>query len=293
MMNFKFIRFLSLICFAGILITCNTKQQVEATSAPADPYDPSKPVSRIAFGSCNKHDVKPVLWDDIAKADPDVWIWLGDIIYGDTEDVQLLETKYEKQNNVAGYNTVKESASIVGIWDDHDYGANNSGKEYPKKAESRDILFDFLELPDQHPARSREGAYHSMVFGPDGKRVKIILLDVRYFRDLRPGEKATQLQLDTSDILGEAQWNWLASELDPGSAELFILCSGIQMLHEQHPYEKWSNYPAAHKRLLHLIKSSGLENIILLSGDRHLGEISKISLEGRSTPLYEITSSGM
>ena len=141
------------------------------------------PLTTIAFGSCDHQDYAPKLWDRILEQHPQLWIWGGDNVYGDTYQMDTLRAKYARQLAQPGYRKLTETAAITGTYDDHDYGLNDGGKEYTKRAESRDVLFDFLGLPKNDPARRRTGAYHSRVFGPVGRQVKVINLDTRYFRD--------------------------------------------------------------------------------------------------------------
>ena len=70
----------------------------------------------------------------------------------------------------------------MAVWDDHDYGENDAGLEYPQKAESQQIFLDFLNEPGDSVRRKSPGIYDSIILGPDGKRVQFILLDTRYFR---------------------------------------------------------------------------------------------------------------
>jgi alkaline phosphatase D len=93
-------------------------------------------------------------------------------------------------------------------------------------------------------------------------------------------------------ILGEAQWRWLASRLrEP--ALLRILVSGIQVIPDGHCYEKWANFPRERARLFDLIRDSGVNGVVLVSGDRHLAEISMLPAVGVGHPLYELTTSGL
>ena len=48
--------------------------------------------SKIAFGSCSKFDYGTDIWPFISKEKPDLWIWLGDIVYADTDNKRI--TKY-------------------------------------------------------------------------------------------------------------------------------------------------------------------------------------------------------
>jgi len=242
-------------------------------------------LQRIAFGSCAHQDKPQPIWQAIRAAEPDLWIWMGDIVYGDTEDMEVLAEKYGQLAKLPGYAALARSTPVIGVWDDHDYGANNAGKEYLKKAQSQQVLLDFLGVPESSPRRQREGVYHSRVFGPEGRRVQTILLDARYHRD-SPGPEG--------DVLGEAQWRWLEERLEEPAA-LRLVVSGVQVLPEEHPYEKWANFPKARQRLLRLLAAAAGGDIVLLSGDRHIAEISRLDEEGAplDAPLYEITSSSL
>ena len=62
---------------------------------------------------------------------------------------------------------------------------------------------------------------------------------------------------------------------------------------DEHPYEKWGNFPNERKRLFRLITTIKPKNLLILSGDRHMAKISKMQIEGLPYPLYDFTSSGM
>jgi alkaline phosphatase D len=251
-------------------------------------------IEKIAFGSCNRHDMEQPMWQFIDKNEADLWIWLGDIIYGDTRDMKVLKKKYILQKKNKEYKKFGTQTGIIGIWDDHDYGENNAGKEYPKRKESKDLLFEFLEVPRSNPASKREGAYQSYSFGPEGKRIKVILLDCRYFSDKpQRDENGFDIPDPSLDILGKAQWKWLHEELKNSTADIHIIGNGIQVIPEEHPYEKFANFPTTRKKLFDMFETFKPKNLILLSGDRHIAEFSKISLENYPHDIYEITSSGL
>lgn len=253
-------------------------------------------LSTIAFGSCNKPGKGDDIWTSIASQNPDLWIWLGDNIYGDTENMDLFRKKYERQEAVPQYASFRRAVPIYGIWDDHDYGVNDGDKFYSKKKESRDLLFDFLDVPSDHPAWKREGAYQSYTFGSKNKKVKLLLLDGRYFRDpLEADQNSDQRYLpnEEGDILGEAQWTWLEKELSHSDAQIHIIACGIQFIPTEQLYEKWANFPKARQRFFDLLTKTKPKNPILLSGDRHIAECSQIIIPGFQHPIYEITASGM
>ena len=105
--------------------------------------------------------------------------------------------------------------------DDHDFGVNDGGADFAQKDVSQGLFLDFLGVPKDSPRRAQHGVYTSYTFGPIGRQVKILLLDARYHRP-PPGSDG--------DILGEAQWNWLETELHQSQAQLHFIASGTNPL---------------------------------------------------------------
>jgi len=252
-----------------------------------------KPLDTIAFGSCNRQNLPQVIWPAINQNNPDVWVWLGDNIYGDSQEMSVLKQKYDMVLQEPGYNQLKANAKIIGTWDDHDYGLNDGGKEFKQREQSQQLFWDFIGEPANSPRRQQQGVYSSHTYGPEGKQVKVILLDSRYHRDsLARINKVYQVN-QTGDMLGEEQWKWLENELRNSKAQINIIGNGIQVLPEEQIFEKWANFPASRKRLLDLLAATKTPGVILISGDRHIAEISKTEIAGLNYPLYEVTSSGM
>jgi alkaline phosphatase D len=252
-----------------------------------------KSLHRMAFGSCNRQDAPQPLWKPILADRPDLWVWMGDNIYGDSPVMDTLRAKYALQNDNPDYQRLKASTPLIGVWDDHDYGINDGGKYFVQKKDSRNLMFDFLDVPANSPDRQREGGYSAHTYGEGEQQVKVILLDARYFRDsLVRVDRVYQIN-STGQILGDAQWKWLENELKTSTARVNFIVSGIQFLPTEHAYEKWANFPQEREKLLNLIASSGVQNPILLSGDRHIAEIMKLVDSRFPNGLYEVTASGL
>ncbi len=183
-------------------------------------------------------------------------------MYGRADDLPDLARRYSSQKAQPDYTALRKQARIVGVWDDNDYGVSNGGADNPHKTESQKLLLDFLDEPADSPRRAQAGVQAAYTFGPPGKQVKLILLDGRYHRT-------------ASDPLGPEQWLWLEQQLTGSTADLHLIGSGIQVIASEHPYEKWANFPGARRRLFDLIAKTKARNVIILSGDRHLGEISR------------------
>ena len=270
-----------LLCTLAVFLVMS----LSAQSALAHyPRDFSQSITRIGLGSCNHQDDAQPQWNILSRHNIDLWLWLGDIIYADTEDMDAMGRMYDAQFDREDYSVFRKTVPIVGTWDDHDYGENNSGKWYSKKKESQQLLLDFLEEPDHSPRRSREGVYAAYTFGPPGRQVKFILLDNRYFAD-EPGPEG--------DILGESQWDFLSTELNASTAQFTFIGSGTQVLALDQPFENWDNFPHSRRRLLDVIRDSHKGGVILLSGDRHIHEISVVNDESVRYPLIDFTASGL
>jgi alkaline phosphatase D len=257
------------------------------------------PLTRIALGSCARQTEPQPIWDSVVKAKPDLFLFLGDNIYGDSRDMNVLRAKYAQLAEKSGFQKLRTACPIFAIWDDHDYGANDAGAEYPMKVESQKLFLDFFGEPANSSRRRREGIYHAILFGPQGRRVQMILLDTRYFRGplnakpREPGKGTRYLpNPDTSvTMLGEPQWKWLEEQLRV-PADVRIIASSIQVVSQEHDSEKWMNLPHERERLYRLIRDTGANGVLFVSGDVHRGEISAMD-GGVGYPLYDLTSSGL
>ncbi|XLS30423.1 alkaline phosphatase D family protein [Flavobacteriaceae bacterium M23B6Z8] len=252
----------------------------------------------LAFGSCNKASLPNLLWDDILKDKPDVWIWGGDIVYADTDDPRRLKSFYDRQLNVEGYQKLVKETDILGTWDDHDYGLNDGGAFFSFKDESQKFFLDFLQLPQDDPRRERKGIYHSVEYNPEGGKIKIIILDTRYFRtdlteDTETSKRYKPNTYGDGTLLGTEQWEWLQQQLNDSDADFNVVVSSIQMLSDKHGYETWGNFPHEVAKFKALVKNSGAKGVIVLSGDRHISDFSKVRIDGVPYPLIDFTSSGL
>jgi len=257
--------------------------------------------TQILFGSCSHQDKDMPIFDAILNEPKDAFIFLGDNIYGDTEDMQILAQKYVKLGNNPGIKSLRASTPVFATWDDHDFGENDAGKHYAFKQASKTIMLDFWGVPKDSLRRSRpDGLYGSYIVGEASKAIRIILPDLRYQRD--DLESVGQLEYLTSrkpkdmgpyskssgSMLGEKQWQWLEAELQKPEP-IKIIGSSLQVLSDFTGWEAWSNFDDK-ERLFGLIKKHKVNGVLLISGDTHWGEISKVQLD---YPLYDVTSSGL
>jgi alkaline phosphatase D len=277
-----------------------------ASPAFAQPKPPAQ-VSRIVFGSCADQNKPCPIWDKVNDAKPDLVVLLGDNIYADVVDSKLkpstperMAACYAELAAVPAFKTLRDSTYMMATWDDHDYGNNDAGEEWLHKDDAQKQFLDFLRVPADSPRRKQKGVYHAETFGPEGKRVQVIMLDGRYFRsDVRKADKplpGTTIRpyLANTDpsatMLGADQWKWLEEQLKQ-PADLRLIGSGIQVVSDDHPFEKWASLPAEREKLYKLIRDTGANGVVILSGDRHLGDIS-CDPKVVGYPLYDATASG-
>ncbi len=246
---------------------------------------------KIAFGSCNDENKSQNYWKDIQQESADLWIWLGDNIYADTDNMSEMKAQYDKQNSHSEYIVFKNSTPINGTWDDHDYGENDAGREFRQKDASAKLFLDFIDIPDSDTRRNRKGIYGQSSLRKGDLSVNIFYLDTRYFRDKLKGKGGKYKAENKGTVLGKDQWTWLSEAMLKSKADINIIVSSIQVIPEQHGWEKWNNFPSERSKLFDLIISSGISNPIFISGDRHLAEISTIKY--RDVTLYDITSSSL
>ena len=252
-------------------------------------------VRDLVFGCCLKTFEHPML-DRTLTMPMDCFVFLGDNVYADTMNPEALRRKYDELKHSPFFRALKAKAPILATWDDHDYGADDSGASWPTKVESQREFVDWIEAPPDSPLRRREGIYDARVFGPPGRRVQILLLDTRYFRgrlkyatrEPAPGFGPYAPNMDPSaTVLGSAQWSWLEEQL-AAPAELRVVVSSIQFAAAFHGGEAWANLPREQDRFFDLVEKTRASGVLFVSGDRHWSELSRID-GPLGYPLYDLT----
>ena len=282
------------------------------------------PLTRFSFGSCNRQDRPQPLWQAMIDKRPQLFLFIGDTVYADRHapgmqfirwaaEPSAIAATFAQQKQRAEYGRLREEMGVIAVWDDHDYGENDGNINTPHKDATQQLFLDFLDELPTDVRRTRRGLYTSYTFGPRGQRVRLILLDVRYWQSVKE-----------DDLLGAEQWAWLAEELDysyaasPAHSEkegtmewdedgkrirpdLLIIASSIQFAAQNRRLgEAWRNFPRSRYRVLSLLAESGLQvPTLFLSGDVHYGEYFRTDICVNTSasitvlPVVDVTSSGL
>ncbi len=285
-----------------VLLSCKNQKKERVVTGSSDTEIKTYTVLTdftAVFASCNDQTMKQPLWKPIINTQPDVFVWGGDNIYTDTRDTIKMKKDYALLLSHPDYQELKKKTTIIGTWDDHDYGKNDAGTEWEVKKEAQKIFFDFMEVPADSPRRKQDGVYTAEVYTTPKGKVKIILLDTRYFRtglkksNVRGRRYESWGKDHNGTILGAKQWQWLERELQDTTVAFTVINSSIQVLSAEHGWERWATFPAELEKLKQTIKNAQSKNIFIISGDRHLSEFSVDSIAGLSYEIVDFTTSGL
>jgi len=278
--------------------------------APAGlPLDASKPLTRILVASCLDEE-KPdsAAMRSLAGESADLFLMIGDNVYGDRDGPAYVNNQPELNELRASFSdlaaredfkAVRAKFPMMVAWDDHDFGANDAGRDFPFRRLAERIHERFWGLENEDVG-AYPGTYYARSFGPEGQRTQVIVLDTRFFRSpLTPtdawNQKGKERYIPSADpeqdMLGNDQWTWLENRLqDP--ADLRLIVSSIQVLPTVHGYEAWSTMPIEQQRLYRLISETEAKGVVFVSGDRHTGFLYS-SDTALPYPVSEITASSL
>jgi alkaline phosphatase D len=272
---------------------------------PYRSLDTNKEISRIGMGSCSDQNFPEPIWSSIQKNNPELFIMMGDNVYASKKEDKPIIDQYIRMNQISDYKKLRETTPFMAIWDDHDFGQNDGGFDNPEKDEARRVFLNYWSYLKFTLPKDQQALYHSRIIGSKNRKVQVIMLDTRWDRtalnrnpDYNPEtntEQPPKIFLPTTDknarILSEAQWKWLDQELAK-PAQVRLIISSIQLIPNDHYFEKWGNFPKERERFFELLKKRKAKNVVILSGDRHLASVAKEDVKGLG-PIYEVTASSL
>lgn len=210
----------------------------------------------------------------------DFMLWLGDNVYYRTRESRSLNgmmgrhVTERKRKRMKGFLKVMPQYAV---WDDHDFGPNDSEGSFPFKENSWAVQKNFWPNPYFGTEKTKGAFSHFRYFDAE-----FILTDNRYYRTL-PGDSGPTL-------LGEDQINWMFEILKNSDATFKFIVTGSQVLNEKNLHESYSHFPAERQRIFDFIHNNDIKGVVFLTGDRHHSELLKMNIPG-NYPFYDFTCS--
>jgi alkaline phosphatase D len=254
----------------------------------------------LGFGSCLHQDRSMAILNTIEKKELDLFMFIGDNVYGDQEDGELdklIRTYKQQYNNLEDF---LKNVSTEFIWDDHDFGLNDGGSNYRHKDTAKELFLETWQIPANDPRRQRDGLYFDKIVKKNGLKIHLIFLDNRTFKsewkltdefNKEGKERYVEDFNPEKTLLGEKQWSWLKDKLKVDS-NIKIILSSLQVLSLGHGWESWDKFPLERSRFFNLIDESNVPNFFILSGDRHRGGFYQFKTADNKN-IYEFTSSSL
>lgn len=226
------------------------------------------------------------IFESMATHKADLMLWLGDNVYLREPDWNTstgIHARYTHSRSVAELQPFLASTHHYAIWDDHDYGPNDSDRGFYNKNQTLQAFRNFWANPT-YGTGNLEGAITSFQWGD----ADFFLLDNRWYRtpDLLKSEQKT--------LLGAEQLQWLLDNLVTSTATFKIVAMGGQFLSTAKMYETYVSNGFDHERqvIIDFIQQHQIKNVIFLTGDVHFTEMSKLTSAGFPT-IYDFTFSTM
>ncbi|ETL82280.1 hypothetical protein L917_17540 [Phytophthora nicotianae] len=224
---------------------------------------------RVAFASCADEASDPTVFEEIKKEKALFFMHTGDLHYHNlvVNNVAAFRDGYDSIfASPVGRAMLAMDMPFVYMWDDHDFGPDNSDSTAPGRNASVQAYHEFVPHYPLIGGRSRSNTVHqAFTIG----RVRYLLTDLRSARTPNTAPAAP-----TKTVLGKKQKAWLKSELvratsDP-TIRLIIWVNTMPWLDDE---RKWGHFVHEQQELVNFIKAHGLNKwvpIVIVSGDAHM-----------------------
>lgn len=254
------------------------------------------PDFKVAFGSCNYVNEPEVdrpgtpygsnhkIFESIAAKNPEIMLWGGDNIYlreVDYDSKTGIYHRYSHSKRIKEIQPLLAKAQNFAIWDDHDFGPNDSDRSFYNKYVTQQAFKDFWANKSYGSnSNQKEGTYSTFNWND----AQFFLLDDRFFRS--PNDRLT----GEKTMLGKEQFEWLIDGLTNSKANFKIIVLGGQLLNTNADKENYGSYPDEKARLLQELVDNKIKGVLFLTGDRHFSELSALN-RAATYPIYDWTVS--
>ena len=246
------------------------------------PVEGKSTAFRMAITSCMKIGRPQGSWNLLLEQQPDFHLTVGDTHYADTTDPTVQLKHHVTYRRVKEFANVLRQVPTYAIWDDHDYGPNNSDGT----AKGKEFSLAGWKQAWPNPASGTSdipGAFFKFSRGD----VDFFVVDGRYYRD--PNELPDD---DKKRKLGDAQFEWLLNGLKNSKAKFKIIASGSVLHHSK--VDGWRIFTFSRHRLFDAIKKHKISGVMYIGGDMHQSLVWQHHESDRvGYPMIEIMSSGI
>ena len=255
------------------------------------------PEVRFVVGSCNyvneeKYDRpgKPYgsdfeIFETIHSERPNFMLWLGDNTYlrePDWNSRTGFLHRYSHTRALPEMQALLASTHHYAIWDDHDFGPNDSDGSFWLKDTASEIFQLFWGNPNFDVLN--QGGITGVFQWAD---LDFFLLDNRYHRTSNNNFAAER------EMLGKDQIDWLINALASSKAAFKFIAIGGQVLSTEAMHENYATFPQEQRYLLDKIREAKIEGVIFLDGDRHHTGLSRMQESKDAYPIYDLTCSSL
>ncbi|TCI84807.1 alkaline phosphatase D family protein [Tenacibaculum sp. M341] len=223
------------------------------------------------------------IFDAIHNKRPDFMLWLGDNTYlreVDWNSRTGFLHRYTHTRSLKELQPLLASSHHYAIWDDHDFGPNDSDGSFPLK-KTADEMFQLFWGNPNYDALGTGGITGSFQWGD----LDFFLLDNRYNRTSNKNFTGKR------EMLGKEQIDWLINALASSKATFKFIAIGGQVLSTEAMHENYATFPEEKEYLIRKIREAKIRGVIFLDGDRHHTVLSKMQESDRVYPLYDLTCS--
>jgi len=259
-------------------------------------YRSDPPAFTVATGSCayvneteydrpgKAYGSEYQIFTSIAQQKPDLMLWLGDNTYYREPDWNThtgMLHRYTHTRSLPELQPLLAAAPQYAIWDDHDFGPNDSDGTWVHKEESWDVFRSFWGNPT-YGVNGQKGCTTRFQYAD----VDFFLLDNRYFRTPNKCVSCPERTL-----LGKEQLEWFLASLASSTAPFKLIAIGGQVVTTNDDDETCFHYfPAERDTILARIERENIKGVIFLTGDRHFTELSAMKNKAGNW-VYDLTTS--
>lgn len=228
---------------------------------------PEGPASfTVAVASCATTGSNGRVFDAIREARPLLYVQTGDLFYanvGANQERRFLSA-YDATLTAPAQAALYRAVPVAYVWDDHDYGTNNSGRN----ARSRPAAMATYRRLVPHAPLAIPGDEAPIAQALTIGRIRLILTDTRSVRD-----PSSVPDGPAKSMLGAAQRRWLLEEAARATSNGLL-----PVWVNPDPWigparagdDSWAGYADERRRIADGLAARGVTSLVMLSGDAHM-----------------------